>query len=40
LGFLGLTDVQFVHAENQTRDPKTAAEGVAKAEAELAALNA
>jgi FMN-dependent NADH-azoreductase len=37
-GFLGLTDIEFVYAENQGRAPEQAAEGRAKAELALAAL--
>jgi FMN-dependent NADH-azoreductase len=37
-GFLGLTDMEFVYAENQNRAAEQAADGLAKAELELAAL--
>jgi FMN-dependent NADH-azoreductase len=38
LGFLGLSDVTFIHAEDQSRAPETASAGLLKAEAQLAAL--
>lgn len=34
-GFLGLTDVKFIYAENQSRGPEAAAASLAKAEAAL-----
>jgi len=37
-GFLGLTDVTFIHAENQSRSGDAPAQAIAKAEAELAEL--
>jgi FMN-dependent NADH-azoreductase len=40
LGFLGLTDVEFIYAENQGRGGDAAAEGFAKAETTLAQLAA
>ena len=38
LGAIGLTDVRFVHADNQSCGPQAAADGVAHAEAAMAAL--
>jgi FMN-dependent NADH-azoreductase len=40
LGFLGLTDIEFIYAENQGRGGQAAAEGLAKAETTLAKLAA
>ncbi len=40
LGFLGLSDIEFVYAENQSRDPEAAAEGEARAETEIEAFAA
>ena len=40
LGVLGLTDLEFIYAENQGRGDAAAAEGVAKAETILAQLTA
>lgn len=40
LGFLGLTDIEFVYAENQGRSGEAAAEGIARAEGTLAQLAA
>lgn len=40
LGFLGLTDIEFIYAENQSRGPEEAAAGVARAEDTLARLAA
>ena len=37
-GFFGIADVKIVHVENQNRSGEQPAEGLAKAEAELAAL--
>jgi FMN-dependent NADH-azoreductase len=38
LGFVGMTDVTFVHAEGLKRDPDTAARGLAEARRAVAAL--
>ena len=38
LGFLGITDVTFVHAEGLAIDPDTAARGMAEARRLLAEL--
>ena len=40
LGFLGLADIEFIYAENQSGTAEAAAEGVAKAEHALAKLAA
>jgi len=40
LGFLGLTDIEFIYAENQSRGGEAAAEGIARAENTLARLAA
>ena len=40
LGFLGMTDVQFIYAEGLNMGPEAAREGFAQAEAEIAALQA
>lgn len=37
-GFLGVTNLTFIHADNQSREPEVAAAGMAKAECALAAL--
>jgi FMN-dependent NADH-azoreductase len=38
LGFLGLTDVTFIHAEGQNVSVEAAAEGLRKAHAAIAEL--
>jgi FMN-dependent NADH-azoreductase len=38
LGFLGMTDVQFIYAEGLNMGPEAAQQGMAEAEAELAAV--
>lgn len=38
LGFIGLTEIEFIHAEHQSEDPATAAAGLALAERALAQL--
>jgi FMN-dependent NADH-azoreductase len=38
LGFIGITDVEFVNVEGQALGPEEAAKGRAEAEAALAAL--
>lgn len=38
LGFIGLTDVEFIYADNQSRNPEAAAEGLAAAEDAVQAL--
>jgi FMN-dependent NADH-azoreductase len=38
LGFIGLTNVSFVHVEGQRISPEAAAQGLAKARAEVASL--
>ncbi|MCJ8170047.1 FMN-dependent NADH-azoreductase [Atopomonas sediminilitoris] len=38
LGFLGIHDVQFIHAEGQSMGEQAAAQGVRQAQAELASL--
>jgi len=38
LGFLGMTDIVFIHAENQSNGPDAAAAGVAHAQSAAAAL--
>lgn len=40
LGVIGLTDVEFIHAERQSESPEAAAEGLACAERALAGLTA
>jgi FMN-dependent NADH-azoreductase len=40
LGVIGLTGIEFVHAERQSESPEAAAEGLARAERALAALAA
>jgi FMN-dependent NADH-azoreductase len=40
LGLVGLADVQFIYAEHQSSDPAAAAESLARAERELAAITA
>jgi FMN-dependent NADH-azoreductase len=40
LGFLGLTDVEFIYAENQSRGAEAAAEGVSRAESVLETIAA
>lgn len=39
-GFFGITDLKIIHIENQNRSGQAPAEGLARAEAELAALAA
>jgi len=38
LGCIGLVDIAFVYADNQSEEPETAAEGISRAEAMLASL--
>jgi FMN-dependent NADH-azoreductase len=38
LGLIGLTDIEFIHAERQSEGPVAAAEGLARAERALAGL--
>ena len=38
LGLIGLTQIEFVYADHQSSSPEAAAEGLARAEARLAAL--
>ena len=40
LGLIGLTEIEFIHAEHQSEGPEAAAEGLARAERDLAALAA
>ncbi len=40
LGLIGLTSIDFIHAEHQSGGPEAAAEGLARAESALAALAA
>ncbi|MGA9063273.1 MAG: NAD(P)H-dependent oxidoreductase [Terracidiphilus sp.] len=40
LGVIGLTEIEFIHAEHQSEGPEAAAEGLARAKHALAALGA
>ena len=40
LGLIGLTEIEFIHAEHQSEGPEAAAEGLARAERALTALAA